>query len=91
MHVQVSRRRGKDTQTIRPKLDLQRIFTQSQAANITKMPGMNQTEVMGALEDLGLTPTLEELEMLIQVPTPTPEARLLLRSPKHETCYVGVE
>ena len=31
------------------------------------MPGMNQTEVFAALEDLGLTPTLEELELLVKM------------------------
>jgi len=64
--IQSRRRSSAD---VRPKgLDFQRVFSQSNdPGNTTDMPGMNQTEVFAALKDLGLTPTLEELNILVKM------------------------
>jgi len=47
---------------------LQRIFVQSaDSKNLTQLPGMNKTELFAALEDLGLTPTAEEIDVLVKL------------------------
>jgi predicted acylesterase/phospholipase RssA len=64
---QMQRRRN-SLDTRRKASGIQRVFSQSaDPSNVTDMPGMNQTEVFAALEDLGLTPTLEELELLVKM------------------------
>jgi len=44
------------------------MFVQSaDSKNLTQLPGMNRTELFAALEDLGLTPTADEIDVLVKL------------------------